>query len=708
MRLTMGKIWLAVVLLGWGTFSPHAFAQGFAWETATPESQGMSAVKLEELRAEMARRGTMALLIIRNDKIVHEWYANGHGVDHKEGTASLAKAMIGGVSLAVAITDGKISLDDRAEKFVPEWRGDARKSRITIRQLGSHTSGLDDAEADGLPHDKLTGWKGDFWKRLAPPRDSFTLSRDQTEARFEPGERLQYSNPGIGMLAYCVTASLKGGSDVDIRTLLRNRIMRPIGVSDAEWSVGYGDTTQVGGLPLIATWGGAAFTPRAAAKVGRLLLREGAWEEKRILSAESVRMITGDAGLPGHCGMGFWTNADGRYSKLPRDTYYGAGAGDQLLIVVPSLKLIVVRNGSLLAPAVKGAKDVFEAYHDQRVKLLFEPVVEAVTGAGTKTSAAPYPASPVIQGVEWAPKESVIRMAQGGDNWPLTWGDDDQLYTAYGDGQGFVPLIDQKLSLGFARVEGTPPEEIKGINVRSPNGEQLGHGKDGKKASGILMVDGGLYLWVRNAGNSQLAWSSDHGKTWQWAVWKFETSFGCPTFLNFGKNYEGARDEYVYVYSHDNASAYLPADGMVLARVPRRKIREREAYEFFELIGENGDVVWTSNIARRGAVFRNAGRCYRSGVSYDAGLKRYLWVQILPGTEGRAVDTRFAGGFAIFDAPEPWGPWTTAYHTDSWDIGPGETSSFPTKWMSADGKTVHLVFSGDDCFSVRKAVLKVR
>ncbi len=42
-----------------------------------------------------------------------------------------------------------------------------------------------------------------------------------------------------------------------------------------------------------------------------------------------------------------------------------------------------------------------------------------------------------------------------------------------------------------------------------------------------------------------------------------------------------------------------------------------------------------------------------------------------------------------------------------WDVGPGETASFPTKWMSADGKTVHLVFSGDDCFSVRKATLAV-
>jgi hypothetical protein len=46
--------------------------------------------------------------------------------------------------------------------------------------------------------------------------------------------------------------------------------------------------------------------------------------------------------------------------------------------------------------------------------------------------------------------------------------------------------------------------------------------------------------------------------------------------------------------------------------------------------------------------------------------------------------------------------------TDAWDVGPGETCSLPTKWMSADGRTVHLVFSGDDCFSVRQGFLGLK
>jgi hypothetical protein len=155
-----------------------------------------------------------------------------------------------------------------------------------------------------------------------------------------------------------------------------------------------------------------------------------------------------------------------------------------------------------------------------------------------------------------------------------------------------------------------------------------------------------LYVWLRNAGNAQPAWSGDRAKTWSYAPWKFTESFGCPTFLNFGRNYAGARDGYVYVYSHDSDSAYLPAD------------------------------------------------------TYNPTLKRYLWCQVLPGD-----DPRFHGGLGVYDAPEPWGPWTTAFFADPWDVGPGETASYPTKWMSADGRTIYLVFSGEDCFSVRRALV---
>jgi hypothetical protein len=309
--------------------------------------------------------------------------------------------------------------------------------------------------------------------------------------------------------------------------------------------------------------------------------------------------------------------------------------------------------------------------------------------------------NPATAKILWAPVNEIIRLAPGSDNWPMTWGDDDRLYTAYGDGRGFVPLVPEKLSLGLARITGSPPG-IAPENLRSDI-EGKGDGTRGLKASGILMVNGILYLWLRNATNSQLAWSDNHGRTWKRAAWKWTRGFGCPTFLNFGPNYAGARDDYVYVYSPDSDEAYAMVDRMVLARVPKNKIREAGAYKYFRAPAPDGSARWATNIAERASVLTNPGRCYRSGVTYNAGLRRYLWCVTSP-----VEDRSTAGGLLIYDAPEPWGPWTLLFATDKWDTAPGESASFPTKWMSPDGRTAWLVFSGDDHFSLRKATFVAR
>jgi hypothetical protein len=323
----------------------------------------------------------------------------------------------------------------------------------------------------------------------------------------------------------------------------------------------------------------------------------------------------------------------------------------------------------------------------------------------------PYPPSPIIAGMEWASNETILRMAKDGDNWPVTWADDDALYTTLGDGTGFTPKVKEKLSLGFARITGTP-DKFHGENVRSP-AEQLGQGRDGKKGWGILSVEGTLSLWLGHAdskgGQTQLAWSRDHAKTWTFADWKF-AEFGMMGFVNFGKDYAGARDGYVYAYSHNGPLADTPASHFILMRAPKDKLTSREAWEFFVKVDASGHPVWSRDITQRGPVFQHHDACLRSAMTYCAPLKRYLWWQHLPlpaGAKDRG-DTRYTGGFAVYDAPEPWGPWTTAYFTEKWDVGPGEHGDFPAKWMSEDGKTLHLVFSGEDSFSVREVTVKLR
>ena len=663
------------------------------WPAATPASQGFDPDRLETFRADAVAHHTRALLVARNGRIVLEWYEPGTGPETRQGTASLAKALVGGVSLLVALNDGRIHPDDLASRFIPRWKSDPRKSRITIRQLATHTSGISDAEEDDLPHDKLPGWKGAFWARKPDP---ISIALDQAPVLFEPGTANQYSNPGMAALSYAITASLRGAPQSGMQELLEQRIWTPLGIPKSEARISYDESYTVDGLRVYANWGGAAFTPRATARIGQFLLQKGSWDGRQLIDPRWVETVTAYAGMPKPdrrtdpapaSGLCWYTNFDGVWSGVPRDAFAGAGANQQALLVVPSLNLVVVRNGAYLGPAGDGR------FWGDLLDHIFRPAVAAIV----PDQPPPYPPSPVIRKIDFAPAASILRQAPDSDNWPMTWTDGDNLFTAYGDGHGFEPLIEPKLSLGFARVHGAPPA-ITGENIRSATGERTGGGEKGAKASGMLMVDGVLYMWVRNVGNAQLAWSLDHGRSWQWGF-KFEESFGAPAFLNFGKNYAGARDGYVYTYSEDGPSAYRSADGIVLARVPRSRLRDRNAYEFFESFDPRGKPQWTRDISRRGAAFSYPERCQRVDAVYHPVLKRYLL----------AVGYNQQSGWGIFDAPAPWGPWTTAFHALQWDIPGTHGYRLPAKWISADGRSLYLVFSGvkeNDAFCVRRMTLE--
>jgi len=360
--------------------SVSCLAAQFEWKTAPPQSHGFSADRLNQLTESLEGKNTKALLVVRNDRIICEWYANGHGPDKKHYTASLAKALVGGMSLLVALNDGLVAPDDPACKYVPQWKGDPVKSTINIRHLATHSSGVEDAEQDDISHMELPGWKGGFWRKDPDP---FTLSRDEAPIIFTPGTKYAYSNPGMAMLSYTVTASLRQSAHTDVRTLLRERIMRPIGAEDSEWSIGYGNTYDVDGLKLVPNWGGGSYTARAIARVGRLMLRKGNWQGRQLIDSRWVETVLRYAGTPkpdrppGNpqpaCGLGWYTNFDAVWPKVPRDAFAGAGAGNQVLLVVPSLDLIVVRNGGNLYDPSKG-----EGFWGGIEKYLFNPVMEAL------------------------------------------------------------------------------------------------------------------------------------------------------------------------------------------------------------------------------------------------------------------------------------------------------------------------------------------
>jgi CubicO group peptidase (beta-lactamase class C family) len=661
-------------------FGHAAEFPGEHWAKATPAEANLDEAKLNEAR-DYALTGGGSGYVVRGGKLVLAWGDAAQRYDLKSSTKSFGSAALG-----LAIQDGKMQLSDKARKFHPTLGTPPDTNtqtgwidEITIQHLASQTAGFDKA--------------GGYVPLL-----------------FAPGTEWSYSDSGPNWLAECITLAYRR----DLDELMSERLFTPIGIrrSDLVWRKNQYRPDLIDGIKRREFGAGISANVDAMARFGLLWLRGGEWNGTRILPREYVDKVRTTA--PGlkvrlpeqygtasnHYGLLWWNNADEKIEGVPVDTYWTWGLYDSLIVVMPTLDLVVARAG-------QSWKRTPNADHYDVLKPFLLPIVQAArTKAEPKktpgASAAPYPPSPIIQGIEWAPRESIIHQAKGSDNWPMTWADDDALYTAYGDGNGFEPFVSGKLSLGLAKITGTPPG-IRGVNIRTESGEALGDGKRGRKASGMLCVDGVLYLLVRNAANAQLGWSSDHGTTWTWADWKFTESFGCPTFLNFGKNYADARDGYVYLYSQDSDSAYERTDRFVMARVPKERLRERGAYEFFVKLDPSARPIWSRNVAERGAVFTNPGACYRSGITYDAGLRRYLWCHIGPGN-----DTRYTGGFAIYDAPEPWGPWTTAFHTETWDVGPGETNSLPAKWMSKDGKTVHLVFSGDDHFSVRRGTIALR
>jgi CubicO group peptidase (beta-lactamase class C family) len=184
------------------------------------------------------------------------------------------------------------------------------------------------------------------------------------------------------MLAYATTAALvaTNSPQKDLRALIAERVMKPIGMPEKEWNIGYGANVNVDGLSLVAAWGGGNFTARATARLARLMLREGDWDGKRVLKAEAVRAVTTDpAFLPsaskwlsrqtGSAAIGWWRNLDGVVPEMPRDAFWAGGAGHQIALVIPSLKLIAVRNGDTLDTG---------SYDDARNKQFFQPLMAAL------------------------------------------------------------------------------------------------------------------------------------------------------------------------------------------------------------------------------------------------------------------------------------------------------------------------------------------
>ncbi|HJT82783.1 MAG TPA: serine hydrolase [Chthoniobacterales bacterium] len=287
-----------------------------------------------------SKRG-LSLLVIQNGQTIFERYARGASPNGRWPIFSGTKSFWGLAALC-AVNDGLFKLDDPVAATITEWKTDPRKSRITIRQLLNLTSGLEGAS-------RLH--RSSFANRNA------AAIRVQCVA--EPGTRFIYGPSHLQVFVEVLRRKLGGRSSI---SYIQEKVLGPLNLGAMEFKA------DRRGNPLAAT--GFELTAREWARLGQLILSHGSYNGRRIVSANLLNeALSGSAPNSGY-GLTFWLNSQAprgveldiekeldlpweraRWNNVciaraaPADMVIGLGSGYQRLFVIPSLNVVIVRQG---------------------------------------------------------------------------------------------------------------------------------------------------------------------------------------------------------------------------------------------------------------------------------------------------------------------------------------------------------------------------
>lgn len=313
----------------------------------------------------------------------------------------------------------------------------------------------------------------------------------------------------------------------------------------------------------------------------------------------------------------------------------------------------------------------------------------------------------IIQGLEWLSERVPYREAGvTGDTFPITWGEDDILYTSAGDPQWGCCSDDW--GMDAEKIIGDPPRDWL-INRTAMLPEYVGWGAEGPKPTGMISVNGKLYLAVQNIlGRKPPAHgtNSQHGSDAGILLSEFKGQFwhphkqlppvmfpghlfGGPAFINYGKDNVGARDEYVYAVSSDQ---WDNGCDMRLGRVPKDQILDASAWEWVTALS-GGNPRWSGDLTQSIPVL-TLDRCLGAPeMVYLPAIERYL---MLTWRLHGDFSPRAGTDLFLYESPEPWGPFTLVYQEDNWEgnfVNP-YCPRVPLKWMEPDGVTGWMLFSG--------------
>jgi len=297
--------------------------------TDTLTNQGMNEEASIEIIKEILRdkfRKIDSILIYRNNRLLMEEYFNGYHKDRVHDIRSATKS-ITSLLVGIAIDKGFISgVDQKVYDTVDQYgeidNWDPSKADINIEHLLTMSSGF---ECNG-------GWVMLDGKAVRLyGTDTWVKNLLDTPMRDIPGEVFSYCTGGIIALGEVIHQS----SQKPVDDFSREYLFEPLGISNYRW--------EYSPIGEVDTGGHIYITARDMLKIGKLVLQEGVWQDKQIISKKWIEKSMQP--YFGHYGYTWWRVG----SLVENDNYliyYADGNGGNRIFIVPRHDLIVVISGS--------------------------------------------------------------------------------------------------------------------------------------------------------------------------------------------------------------------------------------------------------------------------------------------------------------------------------------------------------------------------
>lgn len=324
------------------------------WEW--PEAQQYNRYRLDSAdSAYLDEYGTVAFIVIRNDSIVYEEYRDSWTPFTLSNLFSATKSIVG-LLIGIAHDEGYIkSLDDKVSVYLPEF-GEGRKSEVTVRNLLTMSSGLNWDEAYTSLFSKTTqAYYGDNIRDLV-------MGLDVTE---EPGKRYSYKSGDTQVLSLLLEAA----TGRTISDYAQDKLWRPMqACTDALWNL-----DRKGGDEKAYCCFNT--TARDVARFARLILRNGDWNGRQLISPEYLQEAVSPAaylenefgdGPLNYYGFQIWIM---HYRGMEFPAFRGLGG--QYIFAIPQKNAIVIRLGHKRSDVYKREMTIdIDRYLDIAFKIL--------------------------------------------------------------------------------------------------------------------------------------------------------------------------------------------------------------------------------------------------------------------------------------------------------------------------------------------------